>query len=139
VAVPSRPFREGGGRGQSRWGWPETVSKARLPFPFLSDPHQPGAEQLDGGGDRCGLAGGLQIVAAAVRVVRNVAAGGGHGLTEDANEAYEDANEAYNASFCLEISDASFSKDSVCKRIKVVFERIALVFERIAEIHSASL
>jgi len=78
--------------------------------------------------------------------VRNVAAGGGHGLTEDANEAYEDANEAnedaneaYNASFCLEISDASFSKDSVCKRIKVVFERIALVFERIAEIHSASL
>lgn len=60
-------------------------------------------------------------------------------LTEEANEAYKALFCLAISSFCLEISDASFSKDSVCERIKLVFERIALVFERIAEIHSASL
>ena len=53
-------------------------------------------------------------------------------LSEEVNEEYKALFCLAISSFCLEISDASFSKDSVCKRIE-------LVFERIAEIHSASL
>jgi hypothetical protein len=102
------------------------------------------------------------MVWAADRSVADATVVGGKGVL--AASRMPDANEAYKAlfclaisSFCLEISDASFSKDSVCERIKLVFERIALVkdsvceriklvferialvFERIAEIHSASL
>ena len=77
------------------------------------------------------------MVWAADRSVADATVVGGKGVL--AASRMPDANEAYKALFCLAISDASFSKDSVCERIKLVFERIALVFERIAEIHSASL